>query len=307
MYVAYLTRPNHLRHLRQTHPLLHNTLIIFQQLLNRLFIFDTPEGSNPIRDPLTRGPEILLVNRRETQAEVLPPLRSLYFVGRTEHLPRRNEDEIRVCSPEKPEAAGETREIPGFLVGAVERVCLEVDLEPEEHAADRPVEGVHLRLLYYGPFVVCGGGGGGVQTVAAPGFDLVFARVEDFAHFSHATFVIPAEPFNPADPAVGFPARARGKPAFAALFVGREAIVVGTEEELGDHALHESGRLLGGCFSDAKDTFHKLRLGGDPAKSAARRDGFGESVKADDAAFGVDVDGAGHERVEEGVAAGFPG
>ncbi len=64
---------------------------------------------------------------------------------------------------------------------------------------------------------------------------------------------------------------------------------------------------MGGGFGDAEEAFAEVRLGGYPAEAAARGDGFGEGVEADDAALVVDGEVGGDEGVEEFVAGGFLG
>ena len=78
--------------------------------------------------------------------------------------------------------------------------------------------------------------------------------------------------------------------------------IVRSYDKLGDHGLDESAWLLGRRFGDAKEVFAEFGLGCYPAETAARGDGFGESVKADDATLVVDGEVGGNEGVQEVVA-----
>lgn len=73
-------------------------------------------------------------------------------------------------------------------------------MDPEEHAAERPEEVVEGNFGDDIPFVVRGEGFGG------KGLNEIFAVGEDATHGLHAAFVVAAEAFEPAHPAVGLPA-----------------------------------------------------------------------------------------------------
>lgn len=73
-------------------------------------------------------------------------------------------------------------------------------------------------------------------------------------------------------------------------------------DELGDHALHESRRLLGTCFCDTQETLAEGGLGCYPSQAATRGYGFGKGVQAEDAAFVIDTEVGGDEGVQEIIA-----
>ncbi len=169
-----------------------------------------------------------------------------------------------------------------------ERVGGQVETDPDEHSGQRPDEAVH------GDFVDDDApvGGDSIRGASARR-DEVGAFFQDAAHGLHAALVGAAETFEPADPAGDVPGVA---------IVG--VLRLRADDELGDEGLDEAGWLLGGRLGDAEDAFDQGGLGGDPAETAARGDGFGKGVEADDAALGVDGEVGGHERVEEGEAGG---
>nr|POE87465.1 hypothetical protein CFP56_30054 [Quercus suber] len=237
--------------------------------------------------------EILLVDGREAEAEILPALLASNLRRGAEDRTGRDEDEVGGGGPEDPQCLGQAGLLVGFLVGGVERMRVKVDLQPEEHATDWPFEGVKLGFLHHTPailvFILNGGGKGW----AATGFHGELAVFHDLTHLDHAPFIIAPQAFQPADPAIRFPPLTVGKPAFAAFVlasfggVGGQARVVRPEHEFGNHRLHEPTRLLCACLCDAQEPFDECGLGGNPSQSAAWRDCLGKRIETDHTSIGT--------------------
>ena len=174
-----------------------------------------------------------------------------------------------------------------------ERMGFEMDAHPDEHAAHGKLERVHGRCVHETP--------SSIRTAPAArsfGFYKLGALVKDPTHALHPSLIVAPKPFQPANPAVRLPAVVllAATPSFVAL---------GTDDQLRDHRLYETGRLLGTAFRNAEKALAEGGLRGYPPQAAARGDGFGEGVQTDDTALDIDGEVRGHEGVKEGVARGF--
>jgi len=165
-----------------------------------------------------------------------------------------------------------------------ERMGIQVQFDPDEHSTARPIERIHFRFRDHGPF--CVGRFDGRRL-----FELKTAILEDCTHPVHASFVHAAQTFEPANPAVGFPSlegvllRARFRCERAS-----DDRWLWAHDHFGDHALHETGGLLGGRFGDAEDAFDDGRLGGNPAETTSWCDRFGESIQPDHSSISVKIE-----------------
>ena len=151
----------------------------------------------------------------------------------------------------------------------VERVGGEIDMQPDEHAAQWPNKVVDLCLAYDAPPVIfalvhsslptCLGGNRALETA---NFDNVFAVLENIADRVHPPFVIPSQALKPAHPAVGLPT--------LSVIAASGVSTVGAHDQLRDHGLDEPGRLLGAGFCDAQQALAESRLCRDPTQTTAR-------------------------------------
>ena len=134
---------------------------------------------------------------------------------------------------------------------------VEAHAHPDKHAATRPVEIVHLCFGDHGPVALRG-------FQWCPLLELEAPVLEDVAHARHAALIRATQPFDPAHPAVDFPS---SESLLLCLVLPRELHFCRliADKKLGDHGLHESGRLGRRCFRDAEDALNDCWLGSDPA------------------------------------------
>ena len=77
---------------------------------------------------------------------------------------------------------------------------------------------------------------------------------------------------------------------------------LGSHDKLRNHGLHKAGWLLGGGFCDAKNPLAQGGLRGNPAEAASWGNCLGESIEADNTAFGIHRKIGRNEGIEEGEA-----
>lgn len=221
---------------------------LLDELLNLLDALDPPELLHRNAKPARERLDELGALRGKAQPEE-PPRPVPVDLGRgREHEARRGEDGVRLVRDEGQQRLGQHGSVEdgqAVALGLPERVVLEVDADPDEHAAAGPVEGQQARLGDDAPVGVVVEDGRGL-------LELVGVLVEGGAHGVHAALVGASEALEPADPAVHLPAF---EGVLLAAREGEEGLLdglgLGTHDELGDGGLDEARGLLGGGLGDA--------------------------------------------------------
>lgn len=135
----------------------------------------------------------------------------------------------------------------------VEWVIIEMHLQPDEHAAHGPLEGVHCRFANETPL--------SVRIPSATrrcGFDKLSPLIKNLAHTLHPPLIVPTQPLEPPDPPISLP---------SLIFLTSTAPItrLRANDQLCNHRLDEARGLLRATFRNPQETLAESRLGGDPS------------------------------------------
>lgn len=132
------------------------------------------------------------------------------------------------------------------------------------------------------------------QRAAATSLDELLTGVKDIAHGVHAAFVVATQTFQPAYPTTDVPSLTIPQTSRASI-----VLALRPNDQLADHGLHETGRLLSRAFGYTQEALNECGLCCDPAQATSWGNGLAECIEADYTALVVDRQVRRHKRVKE--------